>query len=177
MAGAQRPTEVLRSEVRRIRMEHKFGGGFDIPEDISPIQVLVEEMRRTLGFVRWIEMMIGKQFPGNKLPALGHAHYDIKNSMQTSSTEEAAWLQLWQQERLQLIKVAKLCHDCGVDEQKIALAESQSALMFDILQACFDALELTGAQQSRIPMLLPTIIRGAVQNQSVVRLDGDEEEV
>lgn len=154
-----RATEALRSEVRRIRDEAKFGGGFDIPDDIGPIEVIEEELRRSLGFVRWIERKIGEDFP-NKLVRLGATIYDDNGKPTTLPTEKQAWLLLWGQERDRMLRTAKIAHDCGISERQIELAEQQSDMMFRILDAAFDALELTGAQRARIPMIMPTIIRG-----------------
>lgn len=155
----RRATELMRSEVRRIRDEAKFGGGFDIPEDIGPIEVIEEELRRSLGFVRWIEMQIAKEYP-NALVALGVTRYDDNGKPTTLPTEEQAWLTLWGAERDRMLRTAKIAVDCGISERQIQLAESQSEQMFAILDAAFNALELTAAQRHRIPIVLPAIIRG-----------------
>ena len=64
----------MQAELRRIRQEGVFGGGFDIPHDMSPADVLMEEMRRSVAFVRWIEKKFGS-WP-NTLVQLQQTNYD-----------------------------------------------------------------------------------------------------
>lgn len=148
----------LRNEVRRIQADDKFGGGFDIPEDISPAEIVLEEMRRAVAFVRWIERQIHTHFP-NKLVALGTTNFDIKGAMQTASTEEAAWLELYGRERDRMLRAAKVCHDCGLNERMVQLAEQQAEIMFDLLDRAFQALNLSPAQLSQVPSIMGEVLK------------------
>jgi hypothetical protein len=142
--------------VEEIRATARFGN-FPIPADMSPIDVLVDELKRSAGFCFWIESKMAEW--GDELIDLGVTNYDDKGSMQTADTNERAWLDVWQRERAHLARVAKLCIDAGVSERQIALAEKQAELMFAIINEAFTQLGLTSEQQKRVPQIMPALIR------------------
>ena len=142
---------------RQILDEGSFGGGFDLVEDITPTEAAVEAFRRSLAMVRWIEFQMAQWAP--KLVDLGKEHWDDKNSLQLVPTHEAAWLDLWMQERKELRESIKLCHAIGVEERQLALQEQQAEAMFLILERMIDSLGLTEDQRQKVPQLLPEIIR------------------
>jgi hypothetical protein len=142
---------------RRILDEAAFGGGFDVPEDITPTEAAVEAFRRSLGMVRWIESQMALWAP--TLLPLTEEHFDDKSAVQSLPTHEAAWLDLWMQERKELRECIKLCHAIGVEERQLQLQEQQADAMFLILERVVDALGLSDAQRQQIPQLMPEIIR------------------
>jgi hypothetical protein len=154
MADARQRAMRLR---RQILDEGAFGGGFDVPEDISPTEAAVEAFRRSLAMVRWIEHQMSKWAP-NLLP-LTEDHFDDKGTLQTAPTHEAAWLDLWMQERKELRECIKLCHAIGVEERQLALQEQQAEAMFMILERMIDSLGLSEEQRQKVPQLMPEIIR------------------
>lgn len=163
-----RPTremQVKRQQVMRLRRQiiddKSFGGGFDVPEDITPTEAAVEAFRRALAMVRWIESQMSLWAP-NLLP-LTEDHFDDKGALQSAQTHEAAWLDLWMQERKELRECIKLCHAIGVEERQLALQEQQADAMFLILERMIDALGLTEQQRQQVPQLMPEIIRTFTQ--------------
>jgi hypothetical protein len=142
---------------RRILDEGAFGGGFDVPDDITPTEAAIEAFRRSLAMVRWIESQMSQWAP-NLLP-LTENNYDDKGALQTMPTHEAAWLDLWMQERKELREAIKLCHSIGVEERQLALQEQQADAMFMILERMIDSLGLSEEQRQKVPQLLPEIIR------------------
>jgi hypothetical protein len=142
---------------RRILDENSFGGGFDVPEDITPTEAAVEAFRRSLGMVRWIESQMAQWTP-NLLP-LTDQNYDDKGALQVMPSHEAAWLDLWMQERKELREAIKLCHAIGVEERQLALQEQQADAMFLILERVIESLGLSDDQRQLIPQLMPEIIR------------------
>lgn len=143
-------------KVDEIRATARFGG-FPIPEDINPVDALVDELKRSTAFCAWIESKMAK-WPDELVP-LGSEHYDDKGARQVDPTEEAAWLAVWQRERDHLAKVAKMCIDAGVSERQIELAERQSEIMFRMINEAFEMLRLTPEQQANVPKIMPAIIR------------------
>lgn len=152
--AAQEQARQLR---RSLLNESAFAGGFDVDEDITPSEAALEELRRSLAFVRWIEYKMQEWAP--ELFALGIEHYDNKDSLQVVPTHEAAWLDVWRAERNRLTVAIKLCHDIGVDERLVAVQEEQADIMFRVLEMAFDALQLTAEQQASLPQIMPRIIR------------------
>lgn len=153
--GRTQPSTRMK-EVERIRRDARFGN-FPIPDDMGPIDVLLDEMRRTHGFVYWIESKM-LSWP-DELLELGQSNTDDKGSMQVFPTNQAAWLEIYHKERGHLAKVAKLCIDAGITERQIALAEKQAEMMFVLINEAFEMLRLTPEQQTLVPKIMPAIIR------------------
>lgn len=159
-----RPTremQVARRQAQRLRRqildENAFGGGFDVPEDITPTEAAIEAFRRSLAMVRWIESQMAQWAP--QLLPLTEQSFDDKGALQSMPSHEAAWLDLWMQERKELRECIKLCHSIGVEERQLALQEQQADAMFLILERMIDALGLTEDQRQQVPQLMPEIIR------------------
>lgn len=142
---------------RQILDEGAFGGGFDIPDDVTPTEAAVEAFRRSLAMVRWIESQMAQWAP-NLLP-LTENNFDDKGALQSMPSHEAGWLELWMQERKELRESIKLCHAIGVEERQMALQEQQADAMFMILEKVIDSLGLSDDQRQKIPQLMPEIIR------------------
>ena len=153
--GRSQPSTRM-NEVTRIRQTARFGN-FPIPEDMSPVDVLLDEMKRSAGFVFWIETKIF-DWP-DELVSLGHEHIDDKGAIQLIPTHEAGWISVWQAERKHLAYVAKLCIDAGITERQIALAEKQAEIMFTLINEALDMLRLTPEQQALVPRIMPALIR------------------
>jgi hypothetical protein len=143
-------------KAEEIRATARFGG-FPIPQDVHPVDVLTDELKRSTAFCWWIESKVA-EWP-DELIKLGESNFDDKGGMQTAPTNDAMWLDIWLREREHLAKVARMCIDAGVSERQIALAEEQTRLMITLLDKAFEALELSGDQQSRIPQIMPMIIK------------------
>lgn len=143
-------------KVEEIRATARFGG-FPIPEDVSPVDALVDELKRSTAFCAWIESKMAT-WPDN-LVKLGVSNMDDKGSMQAFPSEEAGWLAVWQSERKHLAVVAKMCIDAGVSERQIELAEKQTEIMFRLINEAFEMLRLTPEQQANVPKIMPAIIR------------------
>lgn len=161
--GSQR-RQVMAAEVRRIRMrmhEMQLRGAFGtlpVEEDLSPAEVLYEELRRTVGVVRWIELKMTTEWD-DALVSLGVSNIDDKGSMQTAPTHEGLWFAVYHQEREHLGRIAKMCIDAGVELRKVELAERQADMIAGIIDAAFAALDLTPEQEAKIPTIMPSIIQ------------------
>ncbi len=142
--------------VEEIRATARFGN-FPIPADMSPIDVLLDELKRSAGFCFWIESKMAEW--SDDLIELGVTNYDDKGSMQTADSNERVWIDIWQRERGHLARVAKLCIDAGVTERQVALAEKQAELMFTLINEAFTQLGLTAEQQKLVPQIMPALVR------------------
>lgn len=143
-------------QVEELRATARFGN-FPIPQDVHPVDVLVDELRRSSAFCFWIEAKMAEW--DDELIPLGVTNIDDKGGMQTAATNEAAWLDVYQRERAHLAKIAKMCIDAGVDERRVALAEKQAELMFAVINTAFTQLGLTPEQQRLVPQIMPALIR------------------
>lgn len=143
-------------KVEEIRATARFGN-FPIPADMSPIDILLDELKRSAGFCFWIESKMSEWT--DDLIELGVTNYDDKGAMQNAPTNEREWIAIWQAERKHLATVSKMCIDAGVTERQISLAEKQSELMFMLINEAFDMLQLTPQQQQNVPKIMPALIR------------------
>jgi hypothetical protein len=155
-------------KVEEIRSTARFGG-FYIPEDVSPIDVLLDELKRSTAFCAWIESKMAEW--ADELVPLGKAHEDDKGSLQQFATNEAAWIEVWQKERRHLATVAKMCIDAGVSERQVQLAEKQADVMFMLINEAFDMLRLSPEQQAVVPKIMPALIRRMALPGEVVKHD------
>lgn len=153
--------------IEEIRATARFGN-FPIPRDLSPVDILVDELHRSAGFAFWIESKLAEW--DDELVDLQDVNIDEKQSAQVYQNNKALWLDIWQRERAHLAKVAKMCIDAGVDERRVQLAERQSQVMFMLINEAFDMLSLSAEQKANVPKIMPALIRklaipGEVVNQ------------
>lgn len=142
--------------VEEIRATARFGN-FPIPADMSPVDVLVDELKRSAGFCFWIESKMA-EWPDD-LVDLQTENIDDKGSMQVATNNKALWMDVWQRERAHLARVAKMCIDAGVDERRVQLAERQAEVMFSLINEAFEMLRLTPEQKANVPKIMPALIR------------------
>lgn len=171
LSGSGRPSRgqvAARNQARQLKRQlldaGSFGGGFDVPGDITPTEAAVESFRRALGMVRWIESQMAQWTP--ELMPLVESHFDDKGALASMPSHEAGWMELWMSERRELRESIKLCHTIGVEERQLALQEQQADLMFAILERTIDALGLTEEQRQKVPQLMPEIIRTVATQSS-----------
>ncbi|MEV4991221.1 hypothetical protein [Pseudarthrobacter sp. LMD1-1-1.1] len=69
------------------------------------------------------------------------------------------WYQLYLKEREHLAKVCALALRAGIEERKVKLAESQGALVADVIRRILNALGLTPEQQALVPQIVPEQLR------------------
>lgn len=143
-------------KIEEIRATARFGN-FPIPADMSPVDILMDELKRSAGFCYWIESKMSEW--DDHLVDLLSENADDKGSVQSLPTNAREWLMVWQSERKHLATVSKMCIDAGVTERQISLAEKQSEMMFMLINEAFDMLQLTPAQQQAVPKIMPALIR------------------
>lgn len=148
-AGRKRAVEEIRATARF--------GNFPIPDDMSPVDVLVDELKRSAGFCFWIESKMAEW--DDDLVELQTENIDDKGSMQIATNNKALWMDIWQRERSHLAKVAKMCLDAGVDQRRVELAEKQASVMFMLINEAFDMLKLSPEQKQAVPQIMPALIR------------------
>ena len=69
------------------------------------------------------------------------------------------WYQLYFKERDHLAKICALALKAGIEERKVKLAESQGALVADVIRRILAALNLSPAQQALVPEIVPQQLR------------------
>lgn len=165
-------------------------GDKDLPEnDLLPEQALLEEVRRSVALVRWLEERIGAwQIPSleqmnepSLRDALG-AETTFLGGLPPLTTETfkgtpyatdvQSWLVLYREERAHMVKVSKLAIDAGIQERMVRIAENQGLMLATAIRAVLQALTITPEQQARVPHVVPEILRQVASGSPTISLDG-----
>jgi hypothetical protein len=134
-----------------------FGGD---PDDINitPEQALMEEVRRSVAMVRFIQSQIATWNPAlgdlGALPALT----DETTKGQGTPTDAAEWLRLYRDERAHMVRVSKMTIDAGVSMAMVTLAQQQGTLVASAVREILDSLALSPAQAQMVPTIVPEIL-------------------
>lgn len=161
--------------------EHKKAAGWEAAreaaawygdiEEITPEDALLLEIRRCAGIVRWMEIQIGKfgLDSSNLDPEVMGGSPDLRAPMLVEIQDRGSaptnlheWLRVYREERIHLVRVAKMTLDAGIEERKVKLAEQQGEMMVKVIRAVLDQMGLTDAQRELIPTVVPAVIRQLV---------------
>lgn len=162
--GAARAAE---SEYRRLGM----------PLEVDHSVAIMQELHRTAGAVEWY----GGQVAALRASEIGWGMTREKEGGDDrGTTYEAAvnvYVVQWEKERDRLVRVAKTCHDMGIDERRVALAESQGQALAQVVRAVLARLNLTREQQELVSVVVPSEFRALAARQGQVSAGtGFEEE-
>lgn len=117
---------------------------YTTPLEIDPTAALLQELYRTAGQVRYLDSKIGE--------------WELDTTEEIPDNQRQ-WLLVHRAERKHLAAVAKLALDAGVAEREIRLAELQGAILADAIEKILDRMQLTPAQVSLIPEVVPSVLR------------------
>lgn len=174
----------------------RFGGDRNDPSirGITAEQALLEEVRRSVAMVRWLEEKIGEWDP-HLIEA--DADFDVEDAMSTSNhrrnrnftpvdvvrnlprlvdetsrgvastTDQAEWLRVYREERIHAARVSKMCIDSGIAHRMVSIAEDQGRVLASSIKAVLGALGLSPDQQQLVPMVVPQVLRAVASGQPV----------
>lgn len=174
MHGGNTPAgkkSAARAYGRQLVLDHKerFGGDKDAPEirNITAEAALLEEVRRSVAMVRWLESRIseweldatsGSLRAGDTgLPAL----VEETSKGAPGMTDTQAWLLLYREERKHAAVVAKMCIDANISKRLVDLAQAQGQVISNIVRLVLEDLEITPRQAELVPQVVPLAIARA----------------
>jgi hypothetical protein len=120
-------------------------------EGQSPQQVLLDEIARTAGHVRWLGELIANLEPDSvgwgiaaeeKRTGVGEMETNIDLTTTTKVARPSVWVELYQKERAHLVHVAKVAIQCGIAERQIKLAEEQGHMIANAFRELIEDPEL-----------------------------------
>lgn len=157
------------------RQKDKFGGDGSLLA-ITAEEALIEEVRRSVAMVRFLEEQIGLwQLVDDPegLPALGGLPTLIDETSKGAATftDQREWLMLYREERKHAAQVSALAIQAGLAERMVKIAESQGEVLASVIRAVLDALLLSPEQHALVPRVVPTIIRQVTSGQPVILPD------
>lgn len=134
-----------------------------LPQDVDPGKALLDEIHWTAGHVAWLrekvqelqdeELVWGRTQTDNGIGPQGPV------DTTTEKAGPSVWYELYMKERDHLAKVCALALRAGIEERKVKLAESQGALVADVIRRILAALNLTPDQQALVPEIVPQQLR------------------
>lgn len=156
----------------------RFGGDGSLLT-ITAEEALLEEVRRSVAMVRFLEEQIGTwQYdltdhaddprPLGGLPQL----MDETERGASTFTDEREWLMLYREERKHMAQVSALAIGAGLAERMVRIAEAQGQVLATVVRVILDALGLSPEQRALVPHLVPTVIRQVTSGQPVT-LEGE----
>lgn len=151
-------------EISRLLLEERsvrFGGDKDLIENISPEEALLEEVRRSVAMVRWLEEQIGmwpQEFSTDGLGGLPSLVAESSKGV-PGATDHQAWMILYRDERGHMARVAKMAIDGGVAKAQVALAQEQGAMISKGLRLILTSLGLSSLQLELAREIVPQVIK------------------
>lgn len=147
-----------------------------LSRDVSPSEALLEEVRWTAGHVDWLrdrvrEVERDELVWGKTKEKSGSLDPDgLPAAEVTESATPSVWYDLYERERRHLVAVCTAALRAGVEERRVALAESQGALvgqafgrildgMYDALIAAGMASDLRDAWAAATTLIVPRELR------------------
>lgn len=131
--------------------------------DVSPTDALLDEVKWTAGHVAWLRARV-QEFEEATLSWGIRSVVDREGGEfpGVDTTEAAAppvLLDLYQRERKHLLDVCRVAIAAGIEERRVRLAESQGALLADVIQRILGDLDLTPAQTAKVSEVVPRHLR------------------
>ncbi len=168
-----------------INAERTGGHREDPYNNITPEEALLEEVRRSVAMVRWMEERIGMwELPSlselTDNPSAGGGEMETADGLgglpklmaetmkgTPLATDAHSWLILYREERGHMIRVSKLAIDSGIQERMVRIAEQQGQMLTIAIKAVLASLNLTPEQMLQVPTIVPDILRQVATNQQI----------
>lgn len=133
-----------------------------VPIDTTPEQALIDEVKRAAGMVAFYQARVEEVDEENRDDLVwGMTKHDQSGEFPGPTFEAAPnmWLQLWNQERDRLVRVAAAAIKAGIEERRVKLAESEGMLVAAVIRRILDQLLLTPEQSELVPVIVPKELR------------------
>lgn len=166
-----RAPQNLKAAARRITEEKAAAlvATYGLKIETTATDALLDEVKWTAGHVQWLRERV-QEIESEALaggadrehPLVWGITREKSGGEDRGTTEEAApnvWLRLYQQERAHLVKVCEAAIRAGIEERRVRLAESQGALVAEVIRKILGDLQLTPGQQALVSQVVPRHLR------------------
>lgn len=154
------------AEVERLRAKqavHRYG----LPSEIDPQEALIDELSRTYGHVRWLQIMVDQIEEDDLTGPVGTSgasegkHYHPRY-------EPNVILKMYKEERRHYVAIAKACVEAGIEERRVRLAEEQGQLIATAIQGILRDLkiDMTDPQVPKVVRKHLTLLEGGQEAQA-----------
>lgn len=132
---------------------------YGLPIETSPADALLAEVHRTAGHVAWLQQRVAELEERDVVWGTTQIKTGGEDGGTTEAAEPNVWVRLYQAERAHLVKVSSEAIRCGIEERRVKLAESQGALVADVIRAILGDLHLSTEQQALVSEVVPRRLR------------------
>lgn len=147
----------------RVEQARQAVATYGLARTVDPAQALLEEVHRTAGHVAWLQAKVAELEEADLVWGVtDEVEKTATEFPGTDTTRKAAvnvWLELYRAERKHLTEVCAKAIACGIAERQIKLAEQQGAMLASVIGRILDDLELTPAQRTKVPEVVPRHLR------------------
>lgn len=168
-----------------LQQKERFGGdrSSHFVSNITAEAALLEEVRRSVAMVRWLEEKIGDWQTGpDAIGAPGETSVidpttggtGLPRLVEETSkgspgmTDVQAWLLLYREERKHAAQVSKMCIDANISKRMVDIATAQGNALTVVVREVLKALNLSRIQAEMVPTVVPDVIRRATWALSAV---------
>ena len=117
------------------------------PRNVTPSEALLEEVRRTAGYVVWLDHHVSTLTDdelafgvSREVSSLSDA--SGKKLERTRAAELNVWVRWLGAERDRLVKVCAAAIAAGIEERRVSLAEQQGALLASVVERILEGVRL-----------------------------------
>ena len=158
---AEKRAVLVAAETERVRVAARWTLGPAVRVD--PADALLGEVHATAGHVAWLRDRVRDLDPAALAWGTVEASETVggpnEGSTQVARAEPSVWYVLYARERDRLVKVAAEAIKAGIEERRVRLAEQQGALVAEVIRRILGDLDLSDAQQERVPVVVPRHLR------------------
>lgn len=137
---------------------------YGAPREVTADVAIMEEIQRSAGHVAWLQAQIAAMDSPDEL-----------SSMTSQGIKPSAILQLYQQERANLVKVSAVAISTGIAEKHLHLLEQQATMMAKAFMAFVNSQQMKLTPEQRINAR--PIIRDIMMGMSTDVIDVEEREL
>lgn len=135
----------------------------NLRREVDPHVALLDEVYRAAGVVAHLDEKV-QSLPEQDLvwgvtELVEKTAGEFPGTDTTYAAELNVWVKWWREERTHLAKVAKMALDAGVEERRVKLAESQGALLADVIRRILADLDLSPEQQAKVSSVVTRHLR------------------
>lgn len=132
---------------------------FGLPVDIDHREALVQELQRTAGAVAYLGEVVAGLEQRDVVWGKTRRKSGGDDWGTTKEARPNVWVELWQKERRHLLEVVKACHNAGIDERRMELAERYGDGLAAVVRAILARLQLTEVQVELASSVVPEEFR------------------
>lgn len=143
---------------------------YGVPVDVDPAEALLEEVQRSAGVVRYLEVLVGDLDPEalgwtlteeNREPGIRSEDGETLTERVTQKwkAETPVLVKLYQQERRHLREVCRDAVAAGVSQRMVSLYEQAGGTFVSMIDRVLATADLTAEQHERVSMAIVRELR------------------